>query len=134
MREMRISMKALIVKDHKFLIVFDANDGKWELPGGKVQFGEDPNKTLQREIKEELGVDVEVGEFIGMCYLFHKGKQTIINVFRCVPNTYDFTSSHNPSKEKLQKIKFVSKEEFLSVEYPVYHDSLKELIKRTSIS
>jgi 8-oxo-dGTP diphosphatase len=34
--------------------------GKWEFPGGKVEPGEDDASALQREIREELGVDVSV--------------------------------------------------------------------------
>jgi ADP-ribose pyrophosphatase YjhB (NUDIX family) len=33
-------------------------DGKWELPGGKVEFRERPDQTIVREIKEELGLSV----------------------------------------------------------------------------
>ncbi|MCB9679658.1 MAG: (deoxy)nucleoside triphosphate pyrophosphohydrolase [Alphaproteobacteria bacterium] len=38
---------------------------RWELPGGKVEPGESDARALVREIREELGVDIEVGGHIG---------------------------------------------------------------------
>ncbi|MGV0836011.1 (deoxy)nucleoside triphosphate pyrophosphohydrolase [Mycolicibacterium thermoresistibile] len=40
--------------------------GRWELPGGKVAPGETDEAALARELKEELGVDVEVGPKLGV--------------------------------------------------------------------
>jgi 8-oxo-dGTP diphosphatase len=39
--------------------------GKWEFPGGKVERGEDERAALVRECREELAVDVEVGDRLG---------------------------------------------------------------------
>src|SRR5262249_28225501 len=39
--------------------------GRWELPGGKVRPGETDAAALARELVEELGIDVSVGERLG---------------------------------------------------------------------
>ncbi len=38
--------------------------GLWEFPGGSVEFGETLSAAVRREIREEFGVEIEVGELL----------------------------------------------------------------------
>jgi 8-oxo-dGTP diphosphatase len=57
----------IIIHDGKILLARRAPHkvmpGKWEFPGGKVEGRENPGKALEREIYEEFGVHIEVGDF-----------------------------------------------------------------------
>ncbi|PIR46791.1 MAG: NUDIX hydrolase [Candidatus Vogelbacteria bacterium CG10_big_fil_rev_8_21_14_0_10_45_14] len=55
----RISVKALILDSGrtKFLLVKEDN-GYWALPGGGLDWGENQEECIAREIKEEMGLDV----------------------------------------------------------------------------
>ena len=60
---------AIIEKEGKILIAKrkvgdDLFAGLWEFPGGKIEEGETPKECMARELKEELDIEVEVGELI----------------------------------------------------------------------
>jgi len=55
------STKALIIKDNRFLAMYTMKDGrrKWDMPGGRMEYGEMPEETLKREIREEISLDIK---------------------------------------------------------------------------
>jgi len=73
--------KILLAKSHKW---FD----KYTLPGGHIELGETMEEALKREVKEEVGLDVEVVEFLTMqeaiyAKEFYKKKHFIFFDFLC---------------------------------------------------
>lgn len=61
---------ALIEDDGRYLVcqrhADDTFGSRWEFPGGKVEQGEGKRQALVREIREELGVDIEVIALAGI--------------------------------------------------------------------
>ena len=66
MKTIRV-VAAIIIDDGKVFATQrgygDFKDG-WEFPGGKIETGETPQEALIREIKEELEVEIKVGDLI----------------------------------------------------------------------
>jgi 8-oxo-dGTP diphosphatase len=54
------SIKGIVIDDGRVLLLLNAR-GEWDLPGGRPDAGEDHRIALVREVKEEAGLDVEVG-------------------------------------------------------------------------
>lgn len=66
----QIVVAGALISDGRVLVAQRARPpelaGLWELPGGKVAPGESDAEALARELQEELGVDVAVGERLGV--------------------------------------------------------------------
>ena len=77
---------ALIVRDGKLMIAQRPAGkhmaGKWEFPGGKIEKGETPEKALERELSEELGVKTETGRIYYAIHHSYPEKDVLLLFYR----------------------------------------------------
>lgn len=103
---------ALIEKEDKVFIARRSTGdpnvlGKWEFPGGKVEPGEDELFAIEREIKEELNINIKANYFMinNVCEYPHK---TIdLRLYNCTYNNGDLNLNDH------SEYKWVLKEELL---------------------
>lgn len=78
---------AIISKGSKILIARRSPHkhlgGFWELPGGKIEFGETPQECLRRELIEELGMNVKVGALYMENLCQYPEKTILLKAYLC---------------------------------------------------
>ena len=101
----RIACKAVILHDGKVLVLREASsydegtkEGKYQMPGGRVELGEPFLDGLKREVMEETGLEVIVGEpfYVGEWFPTIKGvqNQIVAIFFKCSSSSTDVRLSN----------------------------------------
>lgn len=105
---------------------------KWELPGGKIDFGENPKEAIKREILEETGIRVKVQGLVPIVrtcvwdYTNGSRQNTILIAFNC-----KFVSEEKQREKDhhVQKFKWVKLSETEKLETLPYNlDFVKEAV------
>jgi 8-oxo-dGTP pyrophosphatase MutT (NUDIX family) len=78
-----VSVKGVVAQRGRILLLRNER-GEWELPGGKLELGEDPPACVAREIAEETGWQVTVGPILD-CWQYHigDGQDVVIVTYGC---------------------------------------------------
>lgn len=64
---------------------------KWEFPGGKIEPGETPEECLEREMGEELNIDVTVNQYLGESIYKYDGGSVKLLAYRITWISGDFS-------------------------------------------
>lgn len=110
-----VVVKGFILNNGKALIIKRAADvrvggGTWELTGGKINFGEDLEAALVREINEEVGLKVKIAKILFASSIQESARQIILLTYlcKCEDNKVVLSKEHTDfkwvRKEQLKRL------------------------------
>ncbi len=118
---------ALIFRDGKLLITQrhakSHLGGLWEFPGGKREPGESFEQCLVREIQEELGIEISVGELFEEIAHDYPEKSVHLKFFLCR------LESGEPQPLGCAAFKWIAKNELKNYEFPAADARLLEKLR-----
>lgn len=117
-------------EDEKVLIALRPNDamlgGLWEFPGGKKEDGETIQKTIERELQEELGVEVKAyKELMSLKHTYSHFSITL-HAWFCT------LISGTPKPKESQEVRWVKREELEQYPFPKANKVLTEKLIKES--
>lgn len=120
---------ALVFRDGKLLITQRYSNshlgGLWEFPGGKREEGETFEHCLARELREELGIEVEVGQLIECLDHDYPEKSVHLRFFKCL------WLKHEPQPLGCPAFAWISSEDLGKYEFPAADSRLLKMLSST---
>ena len=122
-----IVVAAVIEEDGRFLVTRRPHGvhlaGMWEFPGGKIDAGETHAAALQRELREELDTDVDVGELIFDVTHEYPDRAVALYFYRCGLRGV-------PRPLLGQEMRWVARDELSSLGFPPADEELITLLMK----
>jgi len=111
-----VGQKVLVMKDGKILMCrgrvdFKEMDKRWDFPGGRMHTGEQPIPALERELKEELGVDFIIGKPLLTCVTYETPGDIPRYYVVFEATLSDQGAKFDVAEDELQELKWVGKGE-----------------------
>jgi len=80
----KAGVAGVILRGNQIVMVrrkYGTYKGKWCIPCGNVEVGEDVRTAVRREIKEETGLDVEVSDVVDVHSTHHSPERSVVGVW-----------------------------------------------------
>ena len=80
----KVGVAGVVLRGNRIVLVrrkFGAYQGKWCIPCGNVEVGEDVRTAVKREIREETGLDVDVGHVVDSLSTHHSPERSVVGVY-----------------------------------------------------
>ena len=115
-----INVVAAIIVDGDKIFATQRGYGEWkdwwEFPGGKIEPGEEPADALQREIREELATEINVGECLCTVEYDYTSFHLSMQCFLCTIQSGDITLLEHEdarwlSREELDSVNWLPADE-----------------------
>jgi ADP-ribose pyrophosphatase YjhB (NUDIX family) len=100
----KIIAGAVIVQNQQILLVRER--GRWELPKGGQEAGEAVHETVRRELLEETGFEVAVGD-LAFCSEFYRGDKHYLQLFFVASIIGGQLANHDPDNE-VEEARFIA--------------------------
>jgi ADP-ribose pyrophosphatase len=122
---------AVIIHQGKVLLVKRAKDparGYWSIPGGAIELGERAREAVKREVKEECGLDIEVGPVLEVVDSIHRDAEGKLRFHYVIVDFLAYPKGLGvcPSSD-VEEARWFTPEELEEIPLP---SGTKELLKR----
>ena len=104
--------------------------GKWEFPGGKMEKGENEEKALEREIKEEMHADITIDDYITTVTYDYPNFHLILHAYICsLKNEVEFVY-HNDTELEHENMIWLDKNDLDHLDWLPADLAIIEAFKR----
>ncbi|KTD17236.1 8-oxo-dGTP diphosphatase MutT [Legionella jordanis] len=126
---MKVAVAVIFNEEGKVLItrrpLQTAHGGFWEFPGGKLELNEEPAMALQREVEEEVGLEITSSSFLTEITHQYGAKTVHLLVF-----TIDGFNGEAECRESQLDLRWVAVSELINYQFPEANHKIINLLDK----
>lgn len=97
----KIDVRGAVLRDGKILLVQERADGKWAMPGGWADLGDIPSAMVEREVREESGLNVKAAKVVAVYDANHTQPLEFYHAYKIIFLCNYIDGERRPSMETL---------------------------------